>query len=69
LSITAAIEVLFAVAGYWAFAIYTHSYWRLMAGMLVVPLFLLRSKESADLGIKWFSRVDRFITDTFKRLT
>jgi hypothetical protein len=61
LSITAAIEVVFAVAGYWIITAYTHVYSRLLIGMLVVPLFLLRSDESVELGAKWFSYFDKFL--------
>jgi hypothetical protein len=63
LSVVAAIEVVFAVAGYWAIAVYTHGYWRLLTGVLIVPLFLLRSNEPVSLGAKWFSQFDGFINN------
>jgi hypothetical protein len=57
LSVTAAIEVIFAVAGYWAIAICTHGYSRLLTGVLVVPLFLLRSMNLWSWVLDGFRRL------------
>lgn len=57
-SALAVVEVLFAIAAYWSFAIWAHSSTHLLVGVLVAPLLLLRSDKSVDFGLRLLRPVD-----------
>ena len=56
ISLLAVAEVIFSVAAYWWIAWYFDTYAHLLISIIVAPLVLLRSDESAELGVKMFSR-------------
>lgn len=53
-SLLAVAEVIFSVAAYWWIAWYFDTYAHLLVSVLVAPIVLLRSGESAALGLKMF---------------
>jgi hypothetical protein len=57
-SVLGAVEVIFAIGAYWGVAIWAHTQAHLLVGVLVAPLLLLRSKQSIELGVSWFKRID-----------
>jgi hypothetical protein len=54
-SALAALEVVVAVAAYWAIAIYFETTTHLWVSICVAPLLLLRSEQSIALGAQWFT--------------
>ncbi len=53
-SVLAALEVVFAVAAYWAIAIYFETTTHLWVSICVAPLLLLRSEQSIAVGVRWY---------------
>jgi hypothetical protein len=60
-SVLAAVEVLIAVAIYWAYAVWAHTQAHLLVSVFVAPFLLLRSEESTALAIKWFGSYDHWL--------
>jgi hypothetical protein len=54
-SCLAILESVLAVSAYWGIAWVFDTHAHLLASILVAPLLLLRSPESMELGVKWFS--------------
>ena len=55
-SVLACVETLFAVALYWWIALRYNTHWHLVTSVFIAPLLLLRSPESMELGVQWFSK-------------
>jgi hypothetical protein len=53
-SVLAVVEVVVAVAAYWAIAIYFETTTHLWVSICVAPLLLMRSEQSVALGARWF---------------
>jgi hypothetical protein len=57
-SVLAAAEVMLAVTAYWSFALWAHTQTHLLISAIAAPLLLLRSKQSIDLGLRWYKFFD-----------
>src|SRR5215217_1008988 len=57
-SVLAAAEVMLAVAAYWGFAFWAHTQTHLLISVIAAPILLLRSKQSIDLGLRWYKFFD-----------
>jgi hypothetical protein len=63
-SILAIVESGAAAIAYVLIGYYLHTLDHLLISICIAPLLLLRSNQSVELGVKWFSLVIRRIADT-----